>query len=77
MVECLTGDEPHRRHCVVVLEQDTFILQCVFLEVLLRTYTEKCSDYVSHFINNELCTFKQCMLSRSNYFQKGPFISFR
>ena len=32
MVECLTRDrgavgfEPHRRHCVVVLEQDTFIL---------------------------------------------------
>ena len=28
-VECLTRDqrfEPHRRHCVVVLEQDTFIL---------------------------------------------------
>ena len=32
VVECLTrrpkgrGFEPHRRHCVVVLEQDTFIL---------------------------------------------------
>ena len=32
VVECLTQDrgdyrfEPHRRHCVVVLEQDTFIL---------------------------------------------------
>ena len=31
MVECLTRDGdrgfgPHRRHCVVVLEQDTFIL---------------------------------------------------
>ena len=27
VVECLTPDrEPHRRHCVVVLEQDTFIL---------------------------------------------------
>ena len=29
VVECLTRDrgvEPHRRHCVVVLEQDTFIL---------------------------------------------------
>ena len=29
VVECLTRDrgfEPHRRHCVMVLEQDTFIL---------------------------------------------------
>ena len=27
VVECLgRGFEPHRRHCVVVLEQDTFIL---------------------------------------------------
>ena len=32
VIECLTQDrgavglEPHRRHCVVVLEQDTFIL---------------------------------------------------
>ena len=26
MVECLTGFEPHQRHYVVVLEQDTFIL---------------------------------------------------
>ena len=32
VVECLTRDrraagfEPHQRHCVVVLEQDTFIL---------------------------------------------------
>ena len=29
VVECLTGDrefEPHQLHCVVVLEQDTFIL---------------------------------------------------
>ena len=32
VVECLTrnreaaGSEPHRRHCVVVFEQDTFIL---------------------------------------------------
>ena len=29
VVQCLTRDrgfEPHRRHCVVVLEQDTFIL---------------------------------------------------
>ena len=29
VVECLTRDrgfEPHRRHCVVVLEKDTFIL---------------------------------------------------
>ena len=29
VVECLTRDrrfEPHRRHCVVILEQDTFIL---------------------------------------------------
>ena len=32
VVECLTQDrgavgiEPHRRHCIVVLEQDTFIL---------------------------------------------------
>ena len=31
VIECLTldrgwGFEPHRRHCVAVLEQDTFIL---------------------------------------------------
>ena len=29
VVECLTQDrgfEPHRRHCIVVFEQDTFIL---------------------------------------------------
>ena len=29
VVECLTQDrgfEPHQRHCIVVLEQDTFIL---------------------------------------------------
>ena len=29
VVECLTRDrgfKPHRRHCIVVLEQDTFIL---------------------------------------------------
>ena len=32
VVECLTGDrgvygfEPHWRHCIVVLEQDTFII---------------------------------------------------
>ena len=29
VAQCLTQDrgfEPHRRHCIVVLEQDTFIL---------------------------------------------------